>query len=93
MGVFSATERALDHHERTPCAQRRRGGIRGTARLLGQSIGAALFGLGGRHGAETAIVLAACFAAASALTSFSRMFDFVRAPLSGTGSTQPADRP
>jgi DHA2 family multidrug resistance protein-like MFS transporter len=73
------------------------GAIQGTARLLGQSIGAALvalvFGLAGGHGAKTAIVLAACFAAAGTLTSFSRMFDFVRAPLSGTGSTQPADRP
>jgi DHA2 family multidrug resistance protein-like MFS transporter len=73
------------------------GAIQGTARLLGQSIGAALvalvFGLAGGHGAKTAIVLAACFAAAGTLTSFSRMFDFVRAPLSGTGSTQSADRP
>jgi DHA2 family multidrug resistance protein-like MFS transporter len=73
------------------------GAIQGTARLLGQSIGAALvamvFGLAGGHGAKTAIVLAACFAAAGTLTSFSRMFDFVRAPLSGTGSSQPADHP
>jgi len=73
------------------------GAIQGTARLLGQSIGAALvalvFGFAGGHGAKTAIVLAAGFAAAGTLTSFSRMFDFVRAPLSGTGSAQPADRP
>jgi hypothetical protein len=52
-----------------------------------------VFGFAGGHGAKTAIVLAAGFAAAGTLTSFSRMFDFVRAPLSGTGSAQPADRP
>jgi MFS transporter, DHA2 family, multidrug resistance protein len=72
------------------------GAIQGTARLLGQSIGAALvalvFGLAAGHGAKIAIVLAACFAAAGTLTSFSRMFDFVRAPLSGAGSTHPTDR-
>src|SRR5580692_10760944 len=43
------------------------GAIQGTARLLGQSIGAALvalvFGLAGGHGAKSAIVLAACCAA------------------------------
>lgn len=73
------------------------GAIQGTARLLGQSIGAALvalvFGLAGGHGAKTCIVLAAGFAAAGTLTSFSRMFEFVRAPLSSAGATPPADRP
>jgi MFS transporter, DHA2 family, multidrug resistance protein len=59
------------------------GAIQGTARLLGQSIGAAfvalVFGVAaGGHSAGTAIVLAACFAAAGALASLSRLFEFVR---------------
>jgi DHA2 family multidrug resistance protein-like MFS transporter len=73
------------------------GAIQGTARLLGQSIGAALvalvFGVAGGQGAKTAIVLAAGFAAAGTLTSFSRMFDFVRAPLASAGPVRPADLP
>jgi DHA2 family multidrug resistance protein-like MFS transporter len=73
------------------------GAIQGTARLLGQSIGAALvalvFGLAGGQGANTCIVLAAGFAAVGTLTSFSRMFDLVRAPLSSTEPVQPTDRP
>ncbi len=73
------------------------GAIQGTARLLGQSIGAALvalvFGLVEGHGAKTAIVLAAGFAGLGTLTSLSRMFDLVRAPLSAEGSVQPSDRP
>jgi DHA2 family multidrug resistance protein-like MFS transporter len=59
------------------------GAIQGTARLLGQSIGAAfvalVFGLAeGGHSAGTAIMLAAGFAGAGALVSLSRLFDFVR---------------
>jgi MFS transporter, DHA2 family, multidrug resistance protein len=59
------------------------GALQGTARLLGQSIGAAfvalVFGVAaGGHSAGTAIVLAACFAAAGALASLSRLFEFVR---------------
>ena len=73
------------------------GAIQGTARLLGQSIGAALvalvFGLAGGHGAKTTIILAAGFAAMGTLTSLSRMFDFVRAPLSSVPRAQPVDRP
>jgi DHA2 family multidrug resistance protein-like MFS transporter len=72
------------------------GAIQGTARLLGQSIGAALvalvFGLAGGHGAKTTIVLAAGFAAVGTLTSLSRMFDFVRAPLSSVPPARPVDR-
>ena len=56
----------------------------GTARLLGQSIGAALvaliFGLaqqpGGSHGATAAILIAAGFAGAGVLASLSRLADF-----------------
>ena len=59
------------------------GAIQGTARLLGQSIGAAfvalVFGLAeGGHSAGTAILLAACFAAIGAAASLTRLFDFVR---------------
>jgi MFS transporter, DHA2 family, multidrug resistance protein len=59
------------------------GAIQGTARLLGQSIGAAfvalVFGLAeGGHSAGTAVLLAACFAAVGALASLTRLFDFVR---------------
>src|SRR5580658_4814115 len=61
------------------------GAIQGTARLLGQSIGAALvalvFGLSSSgHGALTALVLAACFAGVATLVSLSRLFEFVRPP-------------
>jgi hypothetical protein len=72
--------------------------LQGTTRLFGQSTGAAMvalvFGLAGGRGAKTCIVLAAGFAAAGTLTSFSfsRMFDFVRAPLSGAEATPPTDR-
>jgi DHA2 family multidrug resistance protein-like MFS transporter len=60
------------------------GAIQGTARLLGQSIGAALvaliFGLaqqaGGSHGATIAILIAAGFAGAGVLASLSRLADF-----------------
>ena len=59
------------------------GAIQGTARLLGQSIGAALvaliFGLahaGGGHGATIAILIAAGFAGAGVLVSLSRLADF-----------------
>jgi len=61
------------------------GAIQGTARLLGQSIGAALvalvFGLtGGGHGAASAILVAAAFAGIGTLTSLSRMANAVRSP-------------
>jgi MFS transporter, DHA2 family, multidrug resistance protein len=59
------------------------GAIQGTARLLGQSIGAAfvalIFGVAqGGHSAGTAILFAAGFGAIGALASLSRLFDFVR---------------
>jgi DHA2 family multidrug resistance protein-like MFS transporter len=59
------------------------GAIQGTARLLGQSIGAAfvalVFGLAdGGHSAGTAILLAACFAVVGAAASLTRLFEFVR---------------
>jgi DHA2 family multidrug resistance protein-like MFS transporter len=59
------------------------GAIQGTARLLGQSIGAAfvalVFGVAeGGHSAGLAILLAAGFAGAGVLASLSRLFDFVR---------------
>jgi DHA2 family multidrug resistance protein-like MFS transporter len=59
------------------------GAIQGTARLLGQSIGAAfvalVFGVAeGGHSAGLAILLAAGFAAAGVLASLSRLFEFVR---------------
>ena len=61
------------------------GAMQGTARLLGQSIGAALvalvFGLtGGGHGAASAILVAAAFAGIGTLTSLSRMANAVRSP-------------
>src|SRR5207237_8986133 len=61
------------------------GAIQGTARLLGQSIGAALVALvfgvtGGGQGATTAIVLAAGFAGIAVLASLTRLFEFVRIP-------------
>jgi len=72
------------------------GAIQGSARLLGQSIGAALvalvFGLSvGGGGARFALVLAAGFAAAAVLASVSRMFEFVRAPRAEPEPSRPAD--
>jgi DHA2 family multidrug resistance protein-like MFS transporter len=72
------------------------GAIQGSARLLGQSIGAAMvalvFGLSARgHGAVTALVLAACFAAVATAVSLSRNFDFVRARR--PSAAEPADQP
>jgi len=63
------------------------GAIQGTARLLGQSIGAAfvalVFGLmGGSQGARTAILCAVGFAALGIVTSLSRMLNGVRVPRS-----------
>jgi MFS transporter, DHA2 family, multidrug resistance protein len=63
------------------------GAIQGTARLLGQSIGAALvamiFGfLGGAHGAKIAIFCACGFALVGVVTSLSRMLNNVRVSLS-----------
>jgi MFS transporter, DHA2 family, multidrug resistance protein len=59
------------------------GAIQGTARLLGQSIGAAFVALvfgfvGGSQGARTAILCAVGFAAIGIVTSLSRMLDGVR---------------
>ncbi len=58
------------------------GAIQGSARLLGQSIGAAMVALVFRfssgHGAVTALVLAAGFAAIATVISLTRQFDFVR---------------
>jgi len=76
------------------------GAIQSSARLLGQSIGAAMVALvfgvstGGR-GAVTALVLAACFAAAATGVSLARQFDFVRAgrPEHKPGATKPAEAP
>ncbi|TMJ44323.1 MAG: MFS transporter [Alphaproteobacteria bacterium] len=76
------------------------GAIQGSARLLGQSIGAAMVALvfgvsvGGR-GALTALVLAACFAAVATVVSLTRQFDFVRAgrPEHEPSVTEPADAP
>ena len=63
------------------------GAIQSTARLLGQTIGAALvaliFGLArpaGGTGPTVAILLAAGFAAAAAIASVCRLANFVRAP-------------
>jgi len=72
------------------------GAIQGTARLLGQSIGAALvalvFGLapGSEQGATLAILLAAGFAGAAALASLSRLAGFAR-PRRRDGGAAPAD--
>ncbi len=59
------------------------GAIQGTARLLGQSIGAAFVALvfgfvGGSQGARTAILCAVGFAAIGIITSLSRMLNGVR---------------
>jgi DHA2 family multidrug resistance protein-like MFS transporter len=63
------------------------GAIQSTARLLGQTIGAALvaliFGLAGPSGGTSpavAILLAAGFSAAAAIASVSRLLDIVRMP-------------
>jgi MFS transporter, DHA2 family, multidrug resistance protein len=63
------------------------GAIQSTARLLGQTIGAAfvalIFGFAGpgaRAGPTVAILLAAGFSALAAVGSVSRLFNFVRAP-------------
>jgi DHA2 family multidrug resistance protein-like MFS transporter len=65
------------------------GAIQGTARLLGQTIGAALvalvFGYAGPSGGTSpsvAILLAAGFSAFAAIASVSRLFNFVRVPRS-----------
>ena len=55
-------------------------GIVSTARLLGQSVGAALvalcFGLAPTHGATLALLLGAGFAGAASVVSFARMVEF-----------------
>ena len=76
------------------------GAIQSSARLLGQSIGAAMVALvfgvsvGGR-GAVTTLVLAACFAAAATGVSLTRQFDFVRSgrPERKPDATKPAEAP
>ena len=75
------------------------GAIQGSARLLGQSIGAAMVALvfgvsAGGHGAVTALVLAACFAAVATVVSLTRQFDFARArrPEREPGATEPRRR-
>jgi DHA2 family multidrug resistance protein-like MFS transporter len=60
------------------------GAIQGSARLLGQSIGAAMVALVFRlgpagRGAVTALVLAAAFAAVATVASLTRQLDFGRA--------------
>jgi DHA2 family multidrug resistance protein-like MFS transporter len=59
------------------------GAIQSSARLLGQSIGAAMVALvfgvsGGGRGAVTALELASGFAAIAAVVSVTRQFDFMR---------------
>ena len=68
------------------------GAIQGTARLLGQSIGAAfvamIFGfLGGAHGARVAIFCACGFTLVGVVTSLSRMLN----SLSALHSQTPAE--
>jgi DHA2 family multidrug resistance protein-like MFS transporter len=76
------------------------GAIQSSARLLGQSIGAAMvalvFGVSvGSRGAVTALVLAACFAAVATGVSITRQFDFVRSgrPERKPDATKPAEAP
>ena len=76
------------------------GAIQSSARLLGQSIGAAMvalvFGIGvGGRGAVAALVLAACFAAVATGVSMTRQSDFVRARRRERepDATKPADAP
>jgi len=78
------------------------GAIQSTARLLGQTIGAALvaliFGLAhpaGGTGPTVAILLAAGFSALAAVASVFRLFNFVRAPRSPqpTDPTRPNPEP
>jgi DHA2 family multidrug resistance protein-like MFS transporter len=77
------------------------GAIQSTARLLGQTIGAALvaliFGFAGPSGGTgptIAIFLAAGFSALATIASVFRLFNFVRFPRSSrrTDSTVPASR-
>ena len=72
------------------------GAIQSTARLLGQTVGAALVALifgfarsAGGTGPKVAILLAAGFAAMAAVASVSRLFIFVRPPRT-LPSTDPA---
>jgi DHA2 family multidrug resistance protein-like MFS transporter len=73
------------------------GAIQATARLLGQTIGAALvalvFGYAGPSGGTSptiAILLAAGFSALAAIASISRLFRFVRVPRSARTTTDSA---
>jgi DHA2 family multidrug resistance protein-like MFS transporter len=74
------------------------GAIQSSARLLGQSIGAAMVALvfgasAGGHGAVSALALAACFAAVATGVSLTRQLHFVRSyrPERGPAATKPAD--
>src|SRR5262249_27417074 len=72
------------------------GAIPGSARLLGESIGAAMVALvfhasGGAHGAVVTLLLAAGFAAVATIVSTTRQFDFV-GRVAGTGSGGRAGR-
>jgi MFS transporter, DHA2 family, multidrug resistance protein len=74
------------------------GAIQSSARLLGQSIGAAMVALvfgasAGGHGAVSTLALAACFAAVATGVSLTRQFDFVRSHRQKRepGATKPAD--
>jgi DHA2 family multidrug resistance protein-like MFS transporter len=74
------------------------GAIQSSARLLGQSIGAATVALvfgasAGGHGAISTLTLAACFAAVATGVSLTRQFEFVRSyrQKREPGATKPAD--
>ncbi len=76
------------------------GAIQSTARLLGQTIGAALvamiFGIAGPSGGTSptvAILLAAGFAAAAAVASVFRLFRFVRRPRPARAGSPAASEP
>jgi DHA2 family multidrug resistance protein-like MFS transporter len=72
------------------------GAIQGSARLLGQSIGAAMVALvfhasGAAHGAVVTLALAAGFAAVAMVVSTARQFDFA-GRIAGAGSGGGAGR-
>jgi MFS transporter, DHA2 family, multidrug resistance protein len=74
------------------------GAIQGSARLLGQSIGAAMVALvfrasAGGRGAVTALLLAACFTAVATLVSMTRQFGPVRAGRPKRGPEAPGPAP
>ncbi len=76
------------------------GAVQSTARLLGQTIGAALvaliFGIAGPSGGTSptvAILIAAGFSAVAAVASVFRLFNFVRRPRPARNADGAADRP